>query len=85
MKLRLQKDYPQLVFHKPARKNENEIVYCSEVSVGKVVADSLDLSESSSNNNSGPETYDEVFLGESSCTSTLLDQHFDRSLYVAGW
>jgi membrane carboxypeptidase/penicillin-binding protein PbpC len=72
------------VFHKPARKNESEIVYCSALSVGNVVADSLVSSESTSNNDSEPENYDEVFLGESTCTSTLFDQHVERSIFVAG-
>jgi membrane carboxypeptidase/penicillin-binding protein PbpC len=84
LKIRLQKDYPQLVFHKPARKNESEIVYCSALSAENVVADSLVSSESTSNNDSEPENYDEVFLGESTCTSTLFDQHVVRSIFVAG-
>ena len=35
LKTRLQRDYPQLVFHRPATRNESELVFVEELSVGE--------------------------------------------------
>lgn len=36
LKTRLQRDYPQLVFHRPATRNQSELVFVEELSVGEV-------------------------------------------------
>ncbi|XP_028391978.1 uncharacterized protein LOC114516648 isoform X2 [Dendronephthya gigantea] len=36
LKARLQRDYPQLVFHRPATRNQSELVFVEELSVGEV-------------------------------------------------
>lgn len=36
LKTRLQRDYPQLVFHRPANRNQGEHVFVEELSVGEV-------------------------------------------------
>ena len=35
LKTRLQRDYPQLVFHRPATRNQSELVFVQELSVGE--------------------------------------------------
>ena len=37
LKMRLQRDNPQLDFHRPATRNQRELVFVQELSVGEVV------------------------------------------------
>ena len=36
LKTRLQRNYPQLVFHRPATRNQSKFVFVEELSVGEV-------------------------------------------------
>ena len=57
----LQRDYPQLIFHQPSRKNQSELVFVEELSVGEVFEKSSPELETGQSSQS--ETDEEMRLG----------------------
>lgn len=60
LKARLQRDYPQLIFHRPSRKNQSEFVFVEEWSVGEAFEKSSPELETAQSSQS--ETDEEMHL-----------------------
>ena len=59
LKARLRRDYPQLIFHQPDRKNQSELVFVQELSVGEAFEKS---GETATSQSSQSETDEEMHL-----------------------
>ncbi|KAJ8030514.1 hypothetical protein HOLleu_26961 [Holothuria leucospilota] len=77
LKYRLRRDYPELCFHQPFRKNQCEIVYTDSLSAGSL-AESLQPTDESSTASSDVES--EEYM----CTYDVSGQYSMRTLYNAG-
>ena len=62
LKARLQRDYPQLIFHRPDRKNQSELVFVEEWSVGEAFDISGETVVGQSSQSSQSETDEEIHL-----------------------
>ena len=64
LKARLQRDYPQLTFHQPSRKNQSELVFVEELPVGEAFKNApLELQTDRSSQSSQSEAGEEMHLG----------------------
>ncbi|XP_033115569.1 uncharacterized protein LOC117115751, partial [Anneissia japonica] len=81
LKYRLRKDFPQLCFHKPYRRNQAEMVFTEELTTGNV----LDLL-STSEEESSPVDSSEVENESEEIRPKLshMDQEKQRTIYNAG-
>ena len=63
LKARLQRDYPQLIFHQLDRKKQSELVFVDELSVGEAFEKSGETGAGQSSQSSQSETDKEMHLG----------------------
>ncbi|CAB3996276.1 Hypothetical predicted protein [Paramuricea clavata] len=77
LRVRLQRDFEQLVFHIPSRRNESTIVYCQNVTAGDIAQQYLPTSQVSSVEDESDENQNLP-----PCKDALL-QHIKRCSYQA--
>ncbi|CAB4004680.1 Hypothetical predicted protein [Paramuricea clavata] len=74
LRVRLQRDFEQLVFHIPSRRNESTIVYCQNVTAGDIAQQYLPTSQVSSVEDESDENDSSEVL-ENEIRSSRIDRH----------
>lgn len=80
LKRRLQKDFPELIFHRPSRQNESELVSCAEVTAGSVVERFEPHESSTSSSSSQPSDVE----GETQSLPSTANVYVDQEAAIEG-